>query len=163
MARCLIVGCGCRGSELARELHAHGHIARGTTRRPEQLAVIEAAGAEAVLADPDRIGTLVAALDHTSVVVLLLGSARGPADRVEALHGPRLETLLTKVLDTTVRGIVYEASGTVERAWLAAGADLVARVCAESRIPFAFLEVAPTAPDWLQCAVAVVEGVLTSS
>ena len=77
MARCLIIGCGCRGQMLARALVGQGHAVRGTTRRPERAAEILAAGAEPVVGDPDRLGTLVGALDHVSVAMILLGSARG--------------------------------------------------------------------------------------
>ena len=55
MARALIVGCGCRGRELGRELIEAGWQVRGTTRDPAKLAEIEAAGIEAMIADPDRI------------------------------------------------------------------------------------------------------------
>ena len=48
MARVLIVGCGCRGQELARGLRAAGHAVRGTTRDASGLETIEAAGAEDV-------------------------------------------------------------------------------------------------------------------
>ena len=61
MARVLIVGCGCRGQSLARELVAIGHTVRGTTRDPERQRQIEASGAQPFIADPDRIGTLVPA------------------------------------------------------------------------------------------------------
>jgi 3'(2'), 5'-bisphosphate nucleotidase len=40
-----------------------------------------------MLADPDRIGTLAAALEHVTVVYLLLGSARGGAEELAAVHG----------------------------------------------------------------------------
>ena len=59
MARVLIVGCGCRGRALAAALVDEGHAVRGTTRaRGVGSPAIEAAGAEAVLADPDRLATL---------------------------------------------------------------------------------------------------------
>jgi len=76
VARVLIIGCGCRGRRLAVELRERGHVIRAPPAA-ERLAAIEAAGAEAVLADPDRLATLVAALDHVTVAVLLLGSATG--------------------------------------------------------------------------------------
>ena len=47
------------------------------------------------------------------------------------------------MLDTTVRGIVYEAAGSVDRALLAAGAELVRERCEDSRIPFALLDADP--------------------
>jgi uncharacterized protein YbjT (DUF2867 family) len=104
MARVLIVPCGCRGQALARELVAAGHIVRGTTRDPSRTAAIDAAGAEPFVGDPDRIGTLMDALAGVTVVCWLFGTI-ADAD----LHGPRLRMLLEKVVDTPVRGVVYES------------------------------------------------------
>jgi putative NADH-flavin reductase len=163
VARCLIIGCGCHGLRLGRELQDRGHIVRGTSRRAERLPEIEAAGAEAVHADPDRLATLVSALDHVSVAVLLLGSATGPPESQAALHGPRLEALLAKLLDTTIRGVVYEATGSVPAPVLQRGADTVTRLCRTSRIPFQLLEVERSAPAWLAQTVGAVEGVLSPS
>jgi threonine dehydrogenase-like Zn-dependent dehydrogenase len=160
VARCLIIGCGCRGQQLARALRDGGHVVRGTTRRPERLADIEAAGAEPVLADPDRLATLVPALDHVSVVVVLLGSATGGPETLEALHGPRLEALLVKLLDTTIRGVVYEATGSVPEPVLGAGTATIARLCPRSRIPFELLAVSRDDPSWLGRAQGAVDGVL---
>jgi uncharacterized protein YbjT (DUF2867 family) len=100
------VGCGCRGRELAAALVAEGHAVRGTTRKRERLAEIEAAGAEAVQADPDRLGTLLAHIEGVSVLCWLLGSVQGEARA--ALHGPRLGSMLEALVDTHVRGVVYE-------------------------------------------------------
>jgi uncharacterized protein YbjT (DUF2867 family) len=108
VARILIVGCGCRGQELARALAADGHAVRGTTRDPARLEAIAAAGAEPVLADPDRVGTLVPALDAVAVVVWLLGRATGTPEQLTALHGDRLRAFFEKVVDTMVRGVVLE-------------------------------------------------------
>ena len=85
MARILLIGCGCRGQALARELCVEGHVVRGTTRDRERLPAIEASGAEAVLADPNRLATLMPALDGASAACWLMGTASDPA-----LHGPRL-------------------------------------------------------------------------
>ena len=121
LARCLIIGCGCHGRELARALLHRGHAVRGTTRSPERAPEIEAAGAEPFIADPDRIATLMPALDNVAVVCVLLGSANGEREHLEALDGSRLEMLLTRLIDTTVRGVVYQAHGTVsEEVWPAA-------------------------------------------
>ena len=140
MARCLIIGCGCRGLELAGELIARGHAVRATTRDPTRTSEIEATGAEAVVADPDRIATLIPALEHVAVGCILLGSATGSAESVAALHSSRLEMLLLRMLDTTVRGVVYEAAGTVDACpALAGGSELVRRFCEDSRIPYALL------------------------
>jgi uncharacterized protein YbjT (DUF2867 family) len=161
VARCLIIGCGCHGQSLARELRERGHVVRGTTRRTDRLAEIEAAGAEAAQADPDRLATLVPFLDHVSVAVLLLGSAAGNPESLAALHGPRLEALLTKLLDTTIRGVVYEAAGSVPEPILGAGAATVVRLCANSRIPFGLVEVDRHSPDWRAQAAGAVDGVLS--
>jgi uncharacterized protein YbjT (DUF2867 family) len=115
-------------------------MVRGTTRDAGRVEAIEATGAEAVVADPDRVVTLAPALSGVAVVCVLLGSADGPADAVAALHTERLEMLLTRVLDTPVRGFVYESSGSVDAAVLSAGGALVDSFCSRSRIPFALLD-----------------------
>ena len=51
-----------------------------------------------------------------AVVVWLLGSATGEPDAIAAIHGPRLERLLEKLVDSPVRGFAYEAAGSVDRA-----------------------------------------------
>jgi uncharacterized protein YbjT (DUF2867 family) len=161
MARCLIVGCGCRGQALARALLADGHVVRGTTRNPATVGQIEGAGAEAIIADPDRVATLVPALDHVSVAVILLGTAHGEPETVEALHTSRLEMLLTKMLDTTIRGIVYEVPLSVDPATATAGAGLVRTMCETSRIPHALIERDPTDHvGWLAEATAAVTAAL---
>ena len=131
MARVLIVGCGCRGRELAAALGEDGHAVRGTSRSEQGKAAIEAAGHEAALADPDRLGTLLAPLDGVSAVAWLLGSASGEDEAVAALHGPRLESILDRLVETPVRGLVYEAAGTLPAGLLAGGAAL-ARAAAET-------------------------------
>jgi uncharacterized protein YbjT (DUF2867 family) len=118
------VGCGCRGRALARELIAGGHAVRGTTRFEAGRAAIAAAGAEPRVGDPDRIGTLTPALDAVTIVCWLLGSAHAEPD-VAALHGSRLRSLCERLVDTTVRGLVYEAGGTVDPELLAGGAAIV--------------------------------------
>jgi len=107
VARVLIVGCGCRGQALARELVAAGHAVRGTTRDPARIEAIRAAGAEPYVGDPDRIATLMEAIAGTTIVCWLLGTA---GDAPE-LHGGRLRMLFEKIVDTPVRGVVYEPAG----------------------------------------------------
>ncbi len=134
---------------MAQELRARGHAVRGTTRDPAGAAPIAAAGAEPFVADPNRVATLVPALDHVAVVCVLLGSASGPD-----LHGSRLEMLMTRVIDTTVRGVVYETS----RAARGTGAEIVRRACGRSQIPYSLLsaEIADHA-SWLAEAVGAAE------
>jgi uncharacterized protein YbjT (DUF2867 family) len=103
VARVLIVPCGCRGQALARQLVAAGHMVRGTTRDPSHSAAIAAAGAEPYVGDPDRIGTLMDALVGVTIVCWLFGTI-ADAD----LHGPRLRMLFEKLVDSPVRGLVYE-------------------------------------------------------
>jgi uncharacterized protein YbjT (DUF2867 family) len=135
VARALIVGCGCRGRELGEALLAEGWAVRGTSRTPEGLAAIEAAGIEAALADPDRPGTLLELVGDVAVLVYLLGSATGDAEALAAIHGPRLERLAEHLVDTPVRGIVYEAAGSVGAATLAGGAEILRAAERTWRIP----------------------------
>jgi uncharacterized protein YbjT (DUF2867 family) len=161
VARCLIIGCGCRGRSLATELIARGHAVRGTTRDPARLAVIEEAGAEAVLGDPDVVATLARGFDYVSVACVLLGSAVGTPAALAAIHGTRLDMLLTRMIDTTVRGVVYEAAGSVDRPVLEAGAALVRDRCEDARIPYALLSADPADADvWMAAAVAAVSRTL---
>ena len=125
------------------------------------MGEIERAGVEPVLADPDRIATIAPAFDYVSVACVLLGSATGPVEQVRALHGSRLEMLLTKMLDTTVRGLVYETAGTVDRDVLDGAAARLRDACVESRIPYALLDTAPADhAAWLNAATDAVESVL---
>jgi uncharacterized protein YbjT (DUF2867 family) len=158
MARVLIVGCGCRGQALARELTGRGHAVRGTTRSPARTGQIEAAGAEPFIADPDRVGTLVPAFAGVTILCLLLGSATGPHSHLEALHTTRLEMLLQRTIDTTIHGVLYEATGTVDETLLAAGANLVGTKCRQSNIPYALLK--PEREAWPAPALAAIEALL---
>jgi hypothetical protein len=137
---------------------------RGTTRDPGKLAGIEAAGAEPWLGDPDRVATLVRALEQVTIACVLLGSAAAPKHEVASLHGSRLEMLMQRILDTTVRGVLYEAAGSVEQVILERGAHTVRAVCGESRIPYALLEANPTEPAaWLAAASGAVETLLSGA
>lgn len=161
--RCLIIGCGCRGRLLAAALSARGHAVRGTTRDPARLAEIESAGAEAALADPDRVATLIGAFDHVSVACILLGSATGSARQLRALHGSRLEMLMTKLIDTTVRGVIYEARGTVDPGLLAGGAQRVRSFGERSLARTACLDTDPNDPQaWLAAALGAIEEVVAA-
>lgn len=110
MARALIVGCGCRGRKLGERLLADGWAVRGTSRRQEGLEAIEAAGIEAAPADPDRPGTILELVGDVAVLVLLLGNATGSEEELAAIHGPRLERLMEHLVETPVRGVLYEGT-----------------------------------------------------
>ncbi|MGH2764220.1 MAG: NAD(P)H-binding protein [Thermoleophilaceae bacterium] len=159
MARILVVGCGCRGQALARELVRAGHAVRGTSRDPARLAEIEAAGAEPVVADPDRLGTVTVQLAGVTVICWLMGNAVG--DAAAALHGPRLQTLLERLVDTHVRGMVYEAAGSVDPALLSAGAAAVHDAAATWRMPTEVVEADPRDRDaWLAATTTAVDRLL---
>jgi uncharacterized protein YbjT (DUF2867 family) len=162
LARCLIIGCGCRGRTLASGLLERGHTVRGTSRDAITRAEIEAAGAEAVAGDPDRISTLIPAFEHVSVACVLLGSATGSDEQLAALHGTRLEMLVERMLDTTVRGILYEAAGSVDPGLLKSGAARVRARCERSLIPYVLLDSDPSERElWLRGALAGVQRLLT--
>lgn len=134
---------------------------RGTTRDPARLPEIEAAGAEGVVADPDRVATLIECFEHVTVVCILLGSAAGSPDELAALHGTRLEMLLTKLVDTTARGVVYEARGSVDAGVLAAGGERVREFARRSLAGYALLEADPSRVDaWLPAAREAAETVI---
>jgi uncharacterized protein YbjT (DUF2867 family) len=161
MARVLIVGCGCRGRELATRLIAAGHAVRGTTRDPDAVAAIDATGAEGVVADPLRLMTVALQFEGVSAMCWLMAGAEGEPDDVAALHGPRLESLLGKVVDTPVRGFVYEARGSVDQALLAQGAAMVAEASERHRMPTSLIEADPADNEaWADAAAAAVEHVL---
>jgi saccharopine dehydrogenase-like NADP-dependent oxidoreductase len=161
MARCLIIGCGCRGRLLARELRAQGHAVRGTSRGEEGVAAMHAAGVDAVRADPDVVATLVPAFEHVTVVCILLASATGTPDQLRALHAMRLEMLLTKLVDTTARGVAYEARGSVEPELLRQGAARVRGYAERSLAGYALIEADPTVTEvWLRAAAGAVGALL---
>jgi nucleoside-diphosphate-sugar epimerase len=135
VARALIVGCGCRGRALGERLLLEGWAVRGTSRGEPGLAAIEAAGIEPARADPERPGTVLDLVGDVAVAVLLLGSVVGAPETIAAIHGSRLERLLERLVETPVRGIVYEAAGSVEPGVLAAGAELVREAGRAWRIP----------------------------
>jgi uncharacterized protein YbjT (DUF2867 family) len=163
VARVLIVGCGCRGQALARELVSAGHAVRGTTRDSKRADAIAAAGAEPYVADPDRLGTLIGALQGTAIVCWLLGSARGEDASVAQLHGRRLRSFCERLVDTGVRGLVYEASGSAAPDVLAEGARIAGEASATWMIPLRVLDADPGAAGaWLRAARADVDALLAA-
>ena len=108
---------------------------RGTSRHERGLEAIELAGIEAAVADPEQPGTLLELVGDVAAVYWLLGSASGKAENIEAIHGPRLERLLERLVETPVRRFVYEAAGSVDPAVLTKGASAVRKAGETWRIP----------------------------
>ena len=162
MARILIIAGGARARALAGGLVAEGHAVRITTRAESGRAAIEAVGAECWIGTPDRIVTLRYALEGVTLACWLLGNASGPAAAVQAPHGPRLEFFVSQTIDTTVRGLVYEAAGTVAAPTLAAGRALIGDRAAFNAIPLAVLDADPRDLDgWRAQARTAIADLLT--
>jgi hypothetical protein len=161
MARVLIVGCGCRGRLLAAALVEAGLSARGTTRDPARVGAIDATGAEGAVADPDRLATVLPQLEGVAAICWLLGSARGERETVAQLHGARLRSLLERLVDTPVRGFVYEAGGSVDRALLKQGAAIVREAGETFRMPVAPVGQDPSEHErWLRAMMEAIRGML---
>ena len=154
------MGCGCRGRALAAALREGGHEVRGTSRTTHGCAAIASAGIEAVQADPDLLGTLLGQLAGVSAVCWLMGSAEG--DGVEAVHGPRWQSMVQRLVDTPVRGAVYEGAGSVAAPLLEEGAATAREAAATFRMPVEVIEVDPDDHEaWLAASRAAVEAVLS--
>ncbi|HXA54888.1 MAG TPA: hypothetical protein VNV37_08450 [Solirubrobacteraceae bacterium] len=161
MARVLVLGGGARGLELVGWMRAQGHAARVVTRSREHRASIERVGAECWIGDPQRLGTLRGALEGVTVACWLFGTVSGPLEQVRELHGDRLRAFLRSAIDTTVRGVLYEAAGTVEPATLAEGARIAAETTAANAIPLAFIRADPADRGaWLEETRMAVDALL---
>lgn len=146
--RALLIGGGVPGLELTRRLTGQGHAVRVVTRDAENAVSIEAAGGECCVADPDRIGSLRYALDNVTVLLWLLG----PVQDGE-LHGTRLQMMMERTIDTTVRGVIYE--GTQQ------GAELVARMARYNEIPYAIVGAAREDQEaWSGAVLTAIDDVL---
>lgn len=163
MARVLIVGGGCRGRTLARELVSAGHAVRITTRSEATRPAIEAVGAECWVGTPGRLETLRGALDRVAVACWLLGTASGGEAELRALHTTRLELFVTQAVDSTVRGLVYETGGrSGPPDARAAGEAAARRLTALNQIPAAWLDAPPEDADgWARAALRAVESFLS--
>jgi nucleoside-diphosphate-sugar epimerase len=154
MARVLIVGCGGRGQALARALVADGYAVRGTSRDPRRTLAIQEAGAEPYIGDPDRIATLMDALYGTTIVCWLMATAAAPD-----LHEGRLRMLCEKLVDTPVRGLVYEGAGPA-----AAGIPIVDDARERWNIPVEVVDTAPEAcEEWSAAMLEAVTRILFPS
>jgi hypothetical protein len=159
----LIVGGGCQGRRFGAQMVEQGHAVRITTRAESGRAAIEACGAECWIGTPDRLATLRGALENVTVACWMLAGAHGELDQVESLHGSRLEFFLSQAIDTTVRGLIYDASPIargVAPGVLASGARIVRALAQLNAIPVAVLDEQPTGDgdgEWVGAAAAAVE------
>jgi uncharacterized protein YbjT (DUF2867 family) len=135
VARALIVGCGCRGRAVGKRLLAQGWQVRGTSRHEEGMAAIEAAGIEASFADPSRPSTVLDLVGDVTVVAWLFGSAEGSAQELAAIHGRGLDRVVEGLVETPVRGFVYEARGSVDPILLARGREALETAAERWQIP----------------------------
>ncbi len=160
MARVLIVGGGERGRAFAGALLEAGHAVR-VVLEPDAADAPLPGGAEAFRGDASRVGTLKPALAQVTVACWLFGCPPEGAGEVTALHSSRLERFLEQTLDSSVRGLVYEAAGSVEEQTLAGGRSIVERFATFNAIPFAFLTADPSERGpWLEHALEAVAQIL---
>jgi hypothetical protein len=96
-----------------------------------------------VVADPDRLASLVPALSGVTVVCWLMGTAPNSPD----VHGDRLRTLMEHLVDTPVRGLVYEAAGSVDVALLSQGAQIVREASQTWHIPVEIVDADPVSHE----------------
>ena len=131
---------------------------RGTTRDPRRRAAIEAGGIEAAVADPERPETILELVGDVTAIHWLLGDAQAEPRGLEALHGDSLEALLEKLVDTPVRGFVYEASGRAPNHCLERGAALVRSAGQTWHIPVEIVSAEATdAEAWLDAMVVATQ------
>lgn len=144
---------------------------RGTSRREEGLEAIAAAGIDPALADPARPETVLDLIGDVAAVAWMLGSAHGSDEELAAIHGPRLDRLLERLVETPVRGFVYEAAGSVDSILLAHGKEVVEAAAERWEIPVASLLVEPddyaTWSDpidvWIDSAVSSIRGMASEA
>ncbi len=111
------------------------------------------------MADPDRLATLVPVLDGVTVVCWLMGSASDSP----GVHGDRLRTLMEHLVDTPVRGFVYEAGGSVEPSLLERGARIVREASETWRIRAEVCSADPALHEaWLEAMKEAVEGTMSA-
>jgi hypothetical protein len=141
-----------------------GHAVRITTRTEAGRAAIEQTGAECWIGTPDRLATLRAALENVTIACWMLAGVHGEPDAVAALHGSRLQFFLSQAIDTTVRGLIYDATpGCVAPDVLAEGERLVSSLTELNAIPMALLGTDGAAGDdeaWVGEAARAVERLL---
>jgi hypothetical protein len=95
-----------------------------------------------------------------AVVIWLLGSATGEPETTSAIHGPRLQSLIERLVDSPVRGFAYEASGSLPAETLGEGARIVVGAGERWRIPVTLISEDRERPGWADRAAAAVSRLL---
>jgi hypothetical protein len=117
-----------------------------------------------VVADPFRVTSVLDQVGGVALVFWLLGSALGEPPAVAAIHGSRLERLMEKLVDTPVRGFVYEAAGRVERHHLERGAEIVREATERWLIPVEIVTEDPGDWEaWTEAMLAATERLIGAS
>ncbi len=99
------------------------------------------------------------AIAGVTVVAWLLGSASG--ERARDLHAGRLRMLCEKLVDTPVRGLLYESAGTLGPEVLAGGVEIVRAAAVTWNIPVEVLTTDPSDGErWTADAAAAVARLL---
>ena len=135
---------------------------RVSTRTEAGRAAIEQTGAECWVGTPDRLASMRGVTDSVAVACWLTGSVSGDEALVRELHTLRLRFFLTQLIDTTVRGFVYEARGAgTPQDVLAEGEEIAREITERNAIPAAFLRADPTdVPGWITAARAAIDSFL---
>lgn len=133
---------------------------RGTSRTSAGVAAIEAAGIEGAEADPDRLGTVLDLIDDVTAIVWLMGSASGSEEAVAAANGDRLESLMIRLVDTPVRGFVYEGVGSAPSGVLRRGAGIVEDAAERWRIPVRILREERGRDGWTDATAEAVRSAI---
>lgn len=133
-------------------------VVRDASRRAD----VERAGAECFVGSPDRLGTLRGALEHVTVACWMLATASGDPNEIRALHGSRLDQFLSSLIDTTVRGVLYEAGGSaLPREVIEQGERIVLEKAGRNAIPVQILRADPQEVEqWVEQAHGAVSALL---
>ena len=162
VARILIIGGGPRAVPLAARLTKDGHAVRMVVCDDSRREEVERVGAECFVGRPDRLATLRGALEHVTVACWMLATVSADPREVRALHGSRLEQFLSSLIDTTVRGVLYEAGGyALPRELLEEGERIVLEKTERNAIPVEILRADPEhVEQWVDRAHRAVSALL---